>query len=233
MISKINKSQPMQQLTLLGGHIGYLAIKNILDLFCCAGGAAVGLNRAFPDAKITGVDNKEQKNYPFNFVLADALEYDLSDYDFIWASPPCQAYSEATPITTKGNHPKLIHIIREKLIKSGKPYIIENVEGARRDLINPIMLCGTMFGLKVWRHRYFETSFDIILTPMCNHIGHPVTINPPANARKHQGKRDFEKEKKAMKIDWMNKNEISQAIPPAYSEWLGNEYKRHISYIMG
>ena len=193
----------------------------ILDMFCCAGGAAMGLHRAFPDAEITGIDIKPMPNYPFKFIQADAMEFDLNGFDFIWASPPCQAYSEATPLEAKGKHLKLIGAVRERILKTGKPYIIENVEGARGDLINPVMLCGTMFGLQVWRHRYFETYPEIFMSPFtCKHDSQCVTINPPANARKKQGKRDFEKEKKAIGIDWMDKKEISQAIPPAYSEWL-------------
>jgi DNA (cytosine-5)-methyltransferase 1 len=195
--------------------------RKLLDLFCCAGGAAMGMHKVFPNSEIVGVDIKSQPRYPFTFIQADAMTFPLEGYDFIWASPPCQAYSEATPITTKGKHPRLIEETRERLVLAGVPYIIENVEGARGNLKNPMMLCGTMFGLGVWRHRYFETNPNLFMSPMnCQHVGHPVTVNPPANARKNQGKRDFDKEKKAMGIDWMDKNEISQAVPPAYSEYL-------------
>ncbi len=201
----------------------------ILDLFCGAGGASMGLHQAFPDAEIVGVDLSNQPNYPFEFIEADALTHPLAGYDLYWASPPCQAYSECTPITTKGKHLKLIPQVRQRLKQTNKPYIIENVEGARGDLLNPLMLCGTMFGLMVWRHRYFETSPELFWSPYnCNHKGHPVTINPASNARKNQGKRDFEKEKRAMVIDWMNKKEISQAIPPAYAKWIGEQLKQNI-----
>jgi len=203
----------------------------LLDLFCGAGGAAMGYHRA--GFEVVGVDINTQPNYPFEFIQADAFKY-LEEhghkFDVIHASPPCQGYSEATPITTKYKHPLLIGETRRHINKIGKPYIIENVEGSRKYLKNPIMLCGTMFGLAVWRHRYFEVFPFWFLSPFtCKHIGHPVTINPPANARKHQGKRDFEKEKKAMQIDWMSKQEISQAIPPAYTEYIGKELLKHIN----
>ena len=192
----------------------------LLDLFCGAGGASMGYYQAGFD--VVGVDIKPQPNYPFKFIQADVLDFPLDGYDAYHASPPCQAYSEATPISTKSGHPKLISITHELLVSTNKPYVIENVEGARWHLVNPIMLCGSMFGLGVWRHRWFEVSPIWCLSPAtCCHHGHPVTINPPANARKAQGKRNFEKEKWAMGIDWMNKNEISQAIPPAYTEYIG------------
>jgi len=192
----------------------------LLDLFCGAGGASMGYHRA--GFEVVGVDNKPQPHYPFKFYQADALEFPLDGYDVIHASPPCQYYSEATPITTKKNHPHLIKIVHGLLVTAGKPYTIENVEGARWHLENPIMLCGSMFGLGVWRHRWFEISPCYFLSPFsCNHSYKPITVNPPQNARKSQGGRDFGKEKTAMGIDWMDKNEISQAIPPAYTEYIG------------
>lgn len=194
----------------------------MLDLFCGAGGSAMGL--AIVGFKLYGVDHLPQPNYPFTFILDNALTFPLEDYDAYWASPPCQAYSEATPITTKYTHPRLIPIVRSILKATGKPYVIENVEGARKELIEPLKLCGTMFELGVWRHRYFEIgNMPSIESPApCFHIGHPVTVNPPQNARRAQGgKRDFNKEQLAMRIDWMTKTEIAQAIPPAYSEYIG------------
>jgi len=194
---------------------------NLLDLFCGAGGASMGYHRA--GFEVEGMDIKPHPHYPFKFYQADALEFPLEGYDAYHASPPCQAYSEATPITTKGKHKKLIKATHNLLVETRKPYVIENVEGARWHLKNPIMLCGSMFGLGVWRHRWFEVFPGYFLSPFsCQHNGHPVTINPPANARKSQGgKRNFEKEQVAMGIDWMDKTEISQAIPPAYTEYIG------------
>lgn len=140
-----------------------------LDLFCCAGGAAVGLHRAGFD--IIGVDIERQKSYPFPMVIANALAapFDLTAFDLIWASPPCQAYTGMQRLNTrasKRDHPKLIEPVREMLKESGVPYIIENVPGA--PLINPIVLCGSMFGLNVRRHRLFECSFWA-LQPQCQH----------------------------------------------------------------
>ncbi len=193
----------------------------LLDLFCKAGGATKGYQRA--GFYVVGVDIDPQPNYCGDeFHLADALGFPLDGYDAYHASPPCQAYSEATPITTRGSHPKLIGVMQSILVPLKKPYVIENVEGSRWHLASPIMLCGSMFGLGVWRHRWFEVWPCYFLSPYsCNHIGHPVTVNPPSNARKSQGGRNFEKEKVAMGIDWMDKNEISQAIPPAYTEYIG------------
>jgi len=202
----------------------------LLDLFCKAGGASVGYAKA--GFEVEGVDIEPQPHYPFKFYQADALTYPLDGYDAYHASPPCQAYSEATPITTKGKHPKLIIATHDILEATQKPYVIENVEGSRWYLENPIMLCGSMFGLGVWRHRWFEIKPCYFLSPFsCQHVGHPVTINPPQNARKSQGgKRDFNKEKLAIGIDWMTPQELSQAIPPAYTEYIG---KYLIKYLEG
>ena len=189
----------------------------------------MGYHRAGFD--VVGVDIKPQPHYPFPFYQEDALEFPLEGFDVIHASPPCQAYSEATPITTKGKHPRLIKLVHDLLAAAKKPYVIENVEGARWHLENPIMLCGSMFGLGVWRHRWFEIKPCYFLSPAsCNHRGHHVTVNPPANARRAQGGRNFEKEKIAMGIDWMDKKEISQAIPPAYTEYIGKQLIKEMSY---
>lgn len=104
----------------------------LLDLFCGAGGAAMGYHRAGFD--VVGVDIKPQKHYPFEFHQGDALEYVAAhghEYDVIHASPPCQGYSEETPLEYRGNHPRMIGAVRDALQKIGKPYIIENVDGAR------------------------------------------------------------------------------------------------------
>lgn len=218
----------------------------ILDLFCGAGGAAMGLHRAFPEAEIIGVDIKPQKNYPFTFVQADAMEYPLEGFDFIWASPPCQAFSAMRKGRWQDReHPDLIQPTRERLQDSGAHWCIENVMGA--PLINPIMLCGTMFDLEtgagnqLLRHRLFESSFDIIFTPECRHNGlsaigvygggqHPSrrTRNPKTEYEEV----DFgvRARKEAMGIQWMTNSELSQAIPPAYSEYIGNQLKMVISH---
>jgi DNA (cytosine-5)-methyltransferase 1 len=148
----------------------------LLDLFCKAGGAGMGYSRA--GFEVVGVDKEPQQRYPFCFVQADALEYAAACghcFDAIHASPPCQADSIMRRGRWKGReHPQLIPQTRELLISSGKPYVIENVVGA--DLIDPIMLCGSMFGLRtkhgsqLRRHRLFELNWELgCLLPLCAH----------------------------------------------------------------
>lgn len=198
-----------------------------LDLFCGAGGASKGIfNCGF---EVVGVDNVPQHNYPYEFFCEDAIEFmdaGLDDFDFIWASPPCQAYSwAAKQHENRGKeYPDLVAITREYLVKSGKPYIIENVVGA--PLIDPIVLCGTMFPgqLKVFRHRLFESNIPLVVEMECDHVGHK------AKERRSDGGDFFtvaghnlgtySEWASAMGIDWMTKKELSQAIPPVYSEYL-------------
>lgn len=213
----------------------------LLDLFCGAGGAGVGYHRA--GFEIVGIDTKPQPNYPFEFHQADALTYPLDGFDIIHASPPCQVHSVLSHLANS-RHEDLIPQIRMRLVKSGKAYIIENVPGA--PLINPIMLCGTFFGLKTGnaqlrRHRMFEVNFGFSLTITCKHNGRTIGIfgnkardtaaekrhyTKPKNSR-GQPPSDilFTKEEafEAMGIDWMNMKELSQAIPPAYTEFIGRQ----------
>lgn len=204
-----------------------------LDLFCGAGGVSRGLQRA--GFHVTGVDLVASPRYVGDeFTQADALTVPLDGYDFIWASPPCQRYSIANNIRQRSDHPDLIQPIRERLTGSGSNWCIENVPGA--PLINPVTLCGLTFGLGVKRHRWFETSFAL-LAPVCppGHpgdwvcvFGHEILERSPAIGgtakdgpifrRKHLG---IERGREAMGIDWMNRDELSQAIPPAYAEFIG------------
>jgi DNA (cytosine-5)-methyltransferase 1 len=202
----------------------------ILDLFCGAGGAAMGLHQAFPEAEITGVDIVDQPNYPFRFVRGDvktlALEY--MDVDFIWAGPVCKRYTRMTNCRTgvAETHPDDIAFVRAVLKYKGKPWVIENVPGS--PLINPITLCGTMFGLELYRHRLFEASFPLVAPAHTTHTlkasraGHwePGTVmsvaghfSPVSHAKTIMG------------IDWMVRDELSQAIPPAYSRYIGEQFK--------
>jgi DNA (cytosine-5)-methyltransferase 1 len=203
----------------------------ILDLCCGAGGAAWGLHQAFPDAEIVGVDIRPQKNYPFTFVQGDALEFDLSGFDFVWASPPCQRYSTVSGPGRKRcpeRYPDLLAPVRARLIANGAPWIIENVEGAPVRTV--VRLCGSSFGLDVRRHRLFEAPF-LMMAPACRHnlqrprfrsldsrqktlasvIGVHGHLNYPGEA---------ELRCKAMGIDWMTQEELTQAIPPAYARHL-------------
>ncbi len=182
--------------------------------------------------EVVGVDIEPQKRYPFEFIQADALEYIAQHghkFDVIHASPPCQVYSVTSHLSS-GNHPDLVAITRETIKATGKPYVIENVPGA--PLINPIMLCGTMFPeLRVIRHRLFETSPVIWWPPaQCYHWskigknGFCSIFGEPS--REKGGGMDVAKQ--AMGIDWMIGLELSQAIPPAYTRWLGMQIKEKL-----
>lgn len=203
-----------------------------LDLFCCAGGAAMGLYRAGFD--VVGIDIKEQPRYPFGFFQFDALKWPLRDgpppgrksYDFIWASPPCQKFCRLNTREDLSGYPDLIEPIRRRLIASGIPYVIENVPEApiRADL----MLCSHMFGLRSYRHRHFECSFPIEQPP---HPEHKIRVNRRGeNRRQHWANGGFltvtgdigtYHGMGTMGIDWMNGAELCEAIPPAFSEYIG------------
>jgi hypothetical protein len=137
----------------------------LLDMFCGAGGCSMGYLRA--GFEVTGVDLHPQPHYPFRFIQADAIAYCRKhghEYDVIHASPPCQAYSITKNLkTAKTSHPDLVAATRAALIRTRKPYVIENVPGS--PLINPLMLCGSMFGLGVIRHRLFESSPPHMVRP--------------------------------------------------------------------
>jgi DNA (cytosine-5)-methyltransferase 1 len=148
-----------------------------LDLFCCAGGAGMGLHKAGFD--VVGVDIKPQSRYPFEFHQADALTYPLDGFDFVWASPPCQGYTAMRHAPgAKGTAPQLIDRVRTRLKASGKPWCIENVEEAAWAMRDPVTLCGSMFrlgaqGCRLQRHRLFECSFKFN-PPVCRHDARPV-----------------------------------------------------------
>ncbi len=189
----------------------------LLDLFCKAGGCSVGYHLAGFD--VTGVDHEPQSNFPFTFVQGDALEYldaHGRDFDAIHASPPCQAYSRSTAWRgDRSSHPDLIAVTRSLLVASGKPYVIENVQEARRMLQFPLMLCGSMFGLPLQRHRYFEApSLPLLLLPDCRHRKDDYSHD--------HGKKQAESVyRDAMGCEWMTVHESRQAIPPAFTEFLG------------
>lgn len=201
-----------------------------LDLFCGAGGAAEGLHRA--GFEVWGVDIEPQPSYPFEFIQEDAVDFmeqGLDDFDFIWASPPCQAYSWSTKFARNQGkvYTDLIDITRDFLVASGKPYIIENVVGA--PLKDPVLLCGTMFpNLKVFRHRVFESNCELKVNMSCAHGGNKAKErrNDDGNFFTVAGHAVGTKEEwgEAMGIEWMqSKAELSQSIPPAYSEFLAKQ----------
>ena len=216
----------------------------MLDLFCKAGGCGMGYSRAGFD--VTGVDIESQKRYPFAFIQGDALEYVAEhgqEYDVIHASPPCQAYSVATKATAGAaeKHPDLVAPVRELLIATGKPWVIENVPGAPLSQ-GSLVLCGLMFGLKVFRHRLFESSHLLFAPPHPSHRGHRIgmqgfcTVAGGGNSgvrdrtsgrlvrrRPEDGVAGW---RRAMGIDWMTRDELSQAIPPAYTHYIGTQIIR-------
>lgn len=202
-----------------------------LDLYCGAGGSAYGLHQVYPDAEITGVDIKPQPRFPFSFVQADALEYLAAhgrEYDFIWASPPCQGYSimRNLPWLRERTYPLLIAATRAALRATGRPYVIENVMGAQRQAqMGANWLCGTMFGLPFYRHRVFEASFMWLMLPHPPHVRR-IAAGRLLGGRARQvvfstnGLTGVAAVRVAMGIDWMTGKELSQAIPPAYSRYL-------------
>lgn len=213
----------------------------LLDLFCGAGGASAGYVRAGFD--VVGVDINKQPHYPFEFVQMDAMDAlergdiggrSIVEFDAIHASPPCQSYSQATRnlwgAAQAATHPDLLGPVRDELRRIGLPYVIENVEGS--PILASVMLCGTMFGLPLRKHRWFETSFDILLAPAsCG--DHRNVYNPWKGA---PGVRSIEKYRAAQETPWMPAEggasrktahrtgaDINDAIPPAYTEWVGTQ----------
>ena len=193
----------------------------LLDLFCGAGGAAMGYHRAGFD--VVGVDIAPQPNYPFEFHQADALEWDDWDFAAVHASPPCQAWSRATAWSgDRSSHPKLILPVRALLFETGLPYVIENVQEARHDLIDPIRLCGSQFGIPVQSHRYFE------IQPAIFQMMAPCYHRPSDASRDHGAKQTESAFRAALGCEWMTVHEAREAIPPAYTEFIGEQLLAHI-----
>ncbi|WP_407110916.1 SAM-dependent methyltransferase [Streptomyces sp. DSM 116494] len=200
---------------------------HLLDLFCCQGGAAKGYADAGFD--VTGVDISPQPRYPYRFVQADAIAFVREHgaaFDFIHASPPCQHDSECQRL--RGNtHPDLIAPTRSALESTGRPWVIENVGGAVPKLHRPVMLCGPMFGLATYRHRFFETgggfqteqpSHPAHLVPQAK-MGRPV---PPGHYGQFVGNfSGVDLARKVLGVPWMNRDGIRECIPPAYAQHIG------------
>ena len=190
----------------------------------------MGYHRAGFD--VIGVDIEPQPHYPFEFHQADAMTFDLRGFDFIAASPPCQKYTLCQRIRDN-DHPDLIEPVRARLRASGVPYCIENVIGA--PLIDPIVLCGAMFSLRTYRHRGFECSFPVEVPP------HPLHIAPVRKMGRRVQDGEFmhivgnfvgaDLAREIMQIDWMARDELREAIPPAYTEYIGRAAIEYLSAI--
>lgn len=221
----------------------------LLDLFCGAGGAAMGYHRA--GFEVVGVDIKPQPHYPFEFCEGDAMQVlaglagygeewtEIIDPDISWdvihASPPCQAFSVATPEAHRASHPDHLTPTRSYLrhidhLRGHQPYVIENVPGS--PIIGSVMLCGSSFGLgidshQVRRHRYFETNPQLLLAPPCQHDQRPTIDLAGGGGNTDKSKRRYKgsvaERREASGMDWANRDEIAQAIPPAYTEWIGRQ----------
>lgn len=211
----------------------------LLDIYSGAGGAARGYQMA--GFHVTGVDHRPQPRYAGDaFIQGDALDYCREhghEYDVIHASPPCQAHTSLRALHPGQNHPDLIEETREALIAFGRPWVIENVIGAP---ITGIVLCGSMFGLgagcrdgtfhQLRRHRLFESS-QFLLAPRCAHVGRPVGVYGNGGGTAGQanlpGVNGFtgnaRERREAMGIGWMSRYELSQAIPPAYTNYIGQQ----------
>jgi DNA (cytosine-5)-methyltransferase 1 len=199
----------------------------LLDLFCCQGGAGKGYDDAGFD--VTGVDINPQPRYPYRFVQADAISFVLAhgaEFDFIHASPPCQHDTACQRI--QGNaHPDLIAPTRAALEAMGRPWVMENVGGAVPKLRGPVMLCGPMFGVETYRHRFFETGGGFRLAqpdhpahtvPQAK-MGRPV---PPGHYGQFVGNfSGVDLARRVMSMPWMNRDGIRECIPPAYAEHIG------------
>ena len=209
--------------------------------------------------EVVGVDCEPQPRYPFAFLEADALDlmrgliagssvlgYYLSDFDAIHASPPCQAYSSlrSIPRFSGKEHPALVDDTRQLLAAAGLPWVMENVPGSNLD--THVILCGSMFGLGAYcdgqfhqlrRHRLFETSFYFLMPLRCHHVGRPVGVY--GNGGSHRRIKDkpgingftgtAAERRSAMGIDWMGRYGLSQAVPPAYCEFIGKQLLAAIS----
>ncbi|WP_436737311.1 SAM-dependent methyltransferase [Streptomyces sp. BBFR102] len=207
----------------------------LLDLFCCQGGAAKG----YADAgfEVTGVDIRPQPRYPYTFVQAEAVAFVLAhgaEFDVIHASPPCQHDSDCQRIQGR-THPDLIAPTRTALQASGRPWVLENVRGAVPKLEQPVMLCGPMFGVQTYRHRYFETGGGLTL----HQLNHPAHVVPQAKMGRPVPPGYFgqfvgnfsgvDLARRVMGVPWMNRDGIRECIPPAYTQWIGHHALTHLT----
>lgn len=208
----------------------------LLDLFCCQGGASAGY--ALAGFKVTGVDLADQPRYPFDFIQGDALAYLDENADYIKAtysaiagSPPCQGHSKTQQLWHR-DWPDLIDPFRQRLIKIGLPYVIENVVGA--PLNNPVTLCGAMFGLRTYRHRLFETGGGFVLTQPDEpeHLWKLTKMGrKPVDGQFIHAVGNFSGVKIVKKdwgVEWMDRDGIRESIPPAYTRFIGTQLMQYL-----
>jgi DNA (cytosine-5)-methyltransferase 1 len=222
----------------------------LLDLFCCAGGASMGYHRA--GFEVTGVDIKDQPSYPFKFIKGDVIEIlkdkdFLNSFDVIHASPPCQGYSKATKPDSIYVHysqgkdtPKLIEPVRQALIETKKYYIIENVAGAKEYLIEPFRLTGYMFNMPIERTRYFECNFPVAELKNITKRGYSkkyaedngIDYRDMSVTGKSRRKGSIDVWRKVMDMHWPKRGwELTEAIPPAYTKYIGEQLLKYESNI--
>lgn len=220
----------------------------LLDAYCKAGGASMGYSRAGFD--VVGVDIEPQPHYPFAFHQGDAVAFIQEHghgFSAIHASPPCQGYLNLTRLNDalgrSPDHPDLIAATRTALQATGRPYVIENVRDAARALRASLMLCGTSFGLPLRRHRLFESNVLLMGLP-CAHerfteprywtswrpngehrLATTVQVYGQAGGTEHWPA--------AMQIDWMTPDELREAVPPAFTEWVGAQLLAGLSCLVG
>lgn len=202
----------------------------LLDLFCCEGGAGTGYAQAGFD--VVGVDIAPQPRYPFEFHQADAIYYLMAhggEFDAVHASPPCQAHTRAQKI--QGNkHPDLLAPTRFALDLWGGPYVIENVPGA--PLMEPVELCGSMFGLGTYRHRLFETNWDLTAPEHPEHVARTTKMGrAPVEGEFMHIVGNFsgvDKGREVMEMPWASRDGLREAIPPAYTRWVGAQLMEQI-----
>ncbi|MFJ5088734.1 SAM-dependent methyltransferase [Streptomyces sp. NPDC088674] len=199
----------------------------LLDAFCCQGGAAKGYADAGFD--VIGIDLTPQPRYPYPFIQGDAVAFIREHghkFDAVHASPPCQLDSACQRIQDRP-HPDLIAPTRAALETTGRPWVLENVGGALPKLRRPVMLCGPMFGVRTYRHRYFETGGGLTLTQPAHlthtapqaKMGRPV---PPGWYGQYVGNfSGVALAREVMGVPWMNRDGIRECIPPAYTHWTG------------
>lgn len=205
----------------------------LLDLYCCAGAASYGYEQAGFD--VVGVDIDPQPHYRGVFVQSDAITYlreHWMEFDAIHASPPCQAYSRASEqfrVVGK-KYVDLIAVTRDELIKTGLPYVIENVPGS--PLIDPIMLCGSMFGMRTYSHRLFESNIRLVAPSHERHIAKNAKMGrKPADGEFIQYVGHFSGVKVVQKMIgmyWLNQYELAQSIPPQYTRYIGGQLVRFL-----